>query len=108
MPTDDERRERLDFHPARLSNREYVPRRRLRRWQNAQRMLTARRSPSSESRAGTHPSRDSKVDVEPMLTEPPPTEVGPYFLSTEAMNFEAALNKSRQSKASHFRRDKYS
>jgi hypothetical protein len=57
---------------------------------------------------GTHPSRDSKVDVEPMLTEPPPTEVGSYFLSTEAMNFEAALNKSRQSKASRFRRDKYS
>jgi hypothetical protein len=42
------------------------------------------------------------------LTEPPPTDVGSYFLSTGAMNFEAALNKSRQSKASYFGRDQYS
>jgi hypothetical protein len=31
MPTDDERRKRLEFQPARFSNQEYVSRRRLRR-----------------------------------------------------------------------------
>jgi hypothetical protein len=71
-------------------------------------MLTARRSPSSESRADPIRAGIRTSDVEPMLTEPPPTEVGSYFLSTEAMNFEAAPNKSRQSKASYFGRDQYS